>query len=324
MLLLEFESFRPSFNLALEETLLNTLPPASPGLFILWQNDPAIIVGRHQDARAETAEVALRRLNIPVYRRISGGGAVYHDHGTLNYSFIRGGGGFPDFRSALEPVRSALAELGIDARIGGRNDLEADGLKIGGAASAVRGDKVLLHGCLLWDVDPERLAALLTPSPAKTNKRRAASVASRVGSLKNFRPALALEDLKIALTRRCSRGVGEISPEATEAARKLEKSRYLSSAWNWRPSKRGQIRKISAFPWGITEIAWSLRNGKITNPAISGDFFSRRDIGELELALTGRRPTELPELLARLPLGEFFDGCDPVAAAAFIAGDEEP
>lgn len=172
---------RPGFNLALEQVLLRRSPVPA---FWLWRNTPAVIVGRHQApaSEADLAEAVRRR--VPVLRRLTGGGAVYHDTGTILFSFLL---------PAAVPVRRALADFGALLRTPGlvmeRNDILApDGRKIAGTAQLISASRRLLHGCLLWDTDLEVLARLLTPPPAKLHRHGIPSVRARVA---NLRPLLA-------------------------------------------------------------------------------------------------------------------------------------
>ena len=160
---LTFSTLDPAFNLALEEVLFQSLPAGHPGWFLLWQNGPSVIVGRHQCTADEVNADFIRRENLPVVRRITGGGAVYHDTGNLNFSFIEHANGREkvDFRRYLEPVCAALADLGVQAVLSGRNDIEANGRKISGSGQMLRRGKVLHHGTLLIDVNFERLSSVL-------------------------------------------------------------------------------------------------------------------------------------------------------------------
>lgn len=136
---LSLTSTDPAFNLALEECLLQWLPADHPGLFLLWQNAPSVIVGRHQVTLDEIDSDFVRRRGLPVVRRMTGGGAVYHDLGNLNFSFMENAHGRKtvDFARYLRPVCEALAELGVRASLSGRNDLEAGGRKISGSAQSL-------------------------------------------------------------------------------------------------------------------------------------------------------------------------------------------
>lgn len=317
MLLVDLDGRAPSFNLALEDALLSK-PCSATGWFLLWQNDPAIIIGRHQVAEEEAnLELALR-LDIPYFRRLSGGGAVYHDQGNLNYSFIERVRAFPGFRRWLEPVRRALRRVGVAAEISGRNDLEVNGLKIGGAALARRGDAILCHGSLLFDVDLDRLAALLSAREAKLKKHGVASVSARVGNIKSVCPGLALSDLKTSLARECSEAVGVLPKDAVAEAKILERSKYLTEAWNREKRVERRNKKRASFGWGDVEWSWNWRNGKIADSRISGDFFAEGEISELEKSLNGLSREDLATFAASPVPRRIFYGAVPDEAAAFF------
>ena len=149
------DTTEPAYNLALEETLFDELTTGEEGLFLLWRNAPSIIVGRHQCTGEEINADFVKRRGIPVVRRNTGGGAVYHDLGNLNFSFIEhaDGEGKVDFGRYLTPICAALRELGVEAHISGRNDLEVKGRKISGSAQRLQHGKVLHHGTLLVDLN---------------------------------------------------------------------------------------------------------------------------------------------------------------------------
>ena len=185
---LTFSSLDPAFNLALEERLFDSLPPEHPGLFMLWQNGPSIIVGRHQCTAEEVNADCVRRENLPVVRRITGGGAVYHDLGNLNYSFITEAGNTAELsmQALARPVCSALRSLGLRAELSGRNDICIDGRKVSGTAQRLSGGRVLHHGTLLFDTDADALASALRPRADKFESKAAKSVRSRTGNIRDF------------------------------------------------------------------------------------------------------------------------------------------
>lgn len=169
---------RPGFNLALERVLLRRAPEPA---FWLWRNAPSVIVGRHQDAAAEVDLAEAARRGVPVHRRASGGGAVYHDRGVVEFSFVL---------PAAEPVSRALerivALLRAPAASTDRNDVLCGGRKIAGTAQYLCGSRRLFHGCLLYDADLAALARLLTPPETKLRRHGVASVRARVANLRNL------------------------------------------------------------------------------------------------------------------------------------------
>ena len=182
-------SLDPAFNLALEEYFLGRIEPGHPGYAILWQNSPAIVVGRFQNTRQEVNADFVRERGISVVRRMTGGGAVYHDAGTLNYTFIHHlekEGTLPAFSEAGKPIAEALQKLGLPVAFSGRNDLMLDGLKVAGVAHCRRGMRYLHHGCILVDSDLDVLSQALNVDPAKYKSKGVASVRSRVGNLAGY------------------------------------------------------------------------------------------------------------------------------------------
>ena len=178
------ESTDPAYNLALEEYLL--LHFTEGRIVMLWQNDNAIIIGRHQNLSEEIDKDYTREQGIKVVRRTTGGGAVYHDLGNLNYSFIADyepGGSMQEFADAAV---EALRSLGVRAKFGGKNDILIDGKKISGTAQRICGNRMLFHGCLLFDSDLSRLDRSLRARPEKYSSRAVKSARSRVGNLKDY------------------------------------------------------------------------------------------------------------------------------------------
>ena len=169
---------RPAFNLALEQVILARAPGPA---FLLWRNGPAVIVGRNQNPAAEVDWTEARRLDVPVFRRRSGGGAVYHDLGTVNFSFILPAG-FP----VAEALGRMVGILGLPAAVTERNDVLADGRKVAGTAQYLSGARRLFHGCLLYDTDLARLARVLRPHPGKLRRHGVASVRARVANLRDL------------------------------------------------------------------------------------------------------------------------------------------
>ena len=215
MRFLSLSSTDPAFNLALEECLLQWLPADHPGLFLLWQNAPSVIVGRHQVTLDEIDSDFVRRRGLPVVRRMTGGGAVYHDLGNLNFSFMENAHGRKtvDFARYLRPVCAALAELGVQASLTGRNDLEAGGRKISGSAQSLRHGRILHHGTLLVSLDFGELVQALHVDPDKIRSKGIASVRSRVANISEFwAPGSSMESLRAALLRHCADGEGELEP----------------------------------------------------------------------------------------------------------------
>lgn len=310
------DTTEPAYNLALEETLFDGLSTGDEGLFLLWRNAPSIIVGRHQCTGEEINADFVKRRGIPVVRRNTGGGAVYHDLGNLNFSFIEhaDGEGKVDFGRYLTPICAALRELGVEAHISGRNDLEVEGRKISGSAQRLQHGKVLHHGTLLVDLNFSDLVEALQVEPEKYLSKGVASVRARVANISEFCTSSALMDeLRAALVRTCAdRQIG-LPPDAHRRAEALAETKYRTWEWNYGASPAFAFRRKERFPWGSVDLRLNVRKGVIVAARIHGDFFSAADVDELERRLIGLRhePSCLAEALRDAPWTSWFSGCDP-------------
>ena len=282
----------PAFNLALEETL--AADGDVPEFFMLWRNRPTVVVGRNQLTAAEIDGGFLRARGINLVRRITGGGAVYHDLGNINYTIAAAGGaGEADsFAHHAAPVVDVLREWGVDAEFSGRNDILVGGRKVSGSArSSIRG-RTLFHGTLLFDVDMTALAGALRPDPLKTASKGIASVRARVANLKEFLPGLTAEDFMAELARRLCRRLGvpgesPIPVSAVAAARRLAAEKYRSDAWTYGNSFDYDYEKRARFPAGIVSLRCRIVANRIAAVGITGDFFGSRPVAELEAQLVG-------------------------------------
>lgn len=181
-------------NIAMDSWLLYHLKPTEP-VFALWQNKRAVIVGRNQNTFAEVNQDYIDSHDVQVVRRVSGGGAVYHDEGNICFTFFVPveNSGSVNFKKFVQPMYEALHAVGIKAEITGRNDLEVEGKKISGNAQRYAGGYLMHHGTLLWDTDVEAMIRSLNVSDEKFVSKAAKSVRARVGNIKDFAP----EDLTL-------------------------------------------------------------------------------------------------------------------------------
>lgn len=323
------DSHDPALNLALEETLLDSLPPGAPGLFVLWRNGPSIIVGRHQNTAQEVNNDLVRRYNLPVVRRMSGGGAVYHDTGNLNFSFIVPHTGAADFATFVRPVAEVLQGLGIEAAFSGRNDILVDGRKVSGSAQVRRGGALLHHGTLLVSLDHDMLGAVLTGAPDKYQSKGIASVRSRVANISEFlphkTPQQVMDALMEALMARFATARAEVTPAQDEAARALAAAKYSTWDWNYGQAPPFTHTRRERFAFGAVECRVEARRGHIAACKIYGDFFAERDIAGLEARLCGL-PYTHSALRAALDaiddaeLAAYFTGCDAATVRDFLCG----
>lgn len=278
-----------ALNLALEETLLDLLHPGEEGWFLLWQNSPCVVIGKHQQAEAEVDKNWLQAKDVPLYRRNTGGGAVYHDPGNLNFSFME----YVDeplrvsFADYSAQICLALKSLGVEATPGGRNDIEVKGKKISGSAQLRRDGKVLHHGTLLYDLDLERLAALLTPESAKLSRHAVASVSARVANLHELFPGLALGELESALLAQCAPVAGQLQPEVLARAETLAREKYRCVRWNWGQPSPSAHQWIHAFEQGRLVVNLETKGNRILDCRFEGDFFALQDVETLRERLRG-------------------------------------
>lgn len=317
-------SLDPTYNLAVEEQLFATLPPEHPGIFMLWQNAPSVIVGRYQCTAEEVNAVVVAREHIPVVRRITGGGAVYHDLGNLNFSFLANSHGTArvNFQQYLKPIVVALAELGVQAAISGRNDLEVDGKKISGSGQLVCGSRILHHGTLLINVDRARLDEVLTVAPEKIHSRGIQSVRMRVGGIADYwHPGSTLDMLIEALRRHCTDDdAAGLTPVELAGAEQLAAGKYRQWHWNYGASPPYTREQKRRFPWGTVCLRLDVQQGVIRSCRIFGDFFSMRDIAELEALFAGCRHERqsLRQRLQTVSWEEYFVGSEAASMLHFF------
>lgn len=287
---LETGSTDPAYNLAFEEYILNH--HTTGDYLILWQNENAVIVGRNQNAEAEINRPFVEQHGIRVVRRNTGGGTVYHDLGNLNYSFITDAGSTENRNAArfTEPVVQALRCLGLDANASGRNDILVSGKKVSGTAQQLRCGRVLHHGTLLFDSDPEKVSGALNPDPTKFQSKSVQSVRSRIG---NIRAALP-KDMDMAafwayLKNSLSGDLipDRLSAEELAAVQVLKNEKYDTYRWNFGKSPKYDTCLRHRHGGGLLEIHLSVAQGIIASIAILGDFLSLTELSPLEQALTG-------------------------------------
>ncbi len=310
---METGSTDPAYNLAFEEYVL--LNRKEGDFLLLWQNDNAVIIGRNQNTEEEINRAFVKAHGVKVVRRITGGGAVYHDLGNLNYSFITDCGECD--QTALSaftgPVVAALRGLGLNAEASGRNDITVDGRKVSGTAQRVQGGRILFHGTLLFDSDPDMVVGALRADPVKFMSKSTKSVRSRIGNIRDFlEEKMSLDEFWEYLKESILKGdFEEIFPKNDElqAILELKKSKYDSWDWNYGRFLRSGRTVKNAFPGGILQTGLKIdRDGMISAVSFRGDFMSRRDVGDIEAALIGCRCEReaMRQVLESFPLEEYF------------------
>ena len=326
MIYLESPSRDPYFNLALEEYVFERMDK-SKSYFLLWQNDNTIVVGKYQNTAEEIDQAYVDAHHIRVARRLSGGGAVYHDRGNLNFTFIVDRADAPglNFKIFVRPVVEALARFGVHAAFTGRNDLTIDGMKFSGNAQYARRGRLLHHGCIMLDSNLTSVADALRVKEAKFASKAVKSVRSRVTTINAHAPApISMEDFKGAL-KECAMASGELEPctlteEDLAAIRKLRDEKYATWAWNYGFSPAYDMRREMKFPAGLVTAHLSAEGGKIKAVRFYGDFFGG-ELGELEGAMAGL-PLDghLTEALEALRVGDYMSGITAEELSRLLRG----
>ena len=326
---LETGSVDPCYNLALEQYVLEHRREGD--WLMLWQNRNTVVVGLNQNTAEEINASFVEEHQITVVRRMTGGGAVYHDLGNLNYSFIEDLGNAEDLTISrfTEPVCRALAALGVEAHTSGRNDILVDGKKVSGVAQRIVGNRILHHGTLLFDSDPAMIAGALRADPAKFTSKSAKSVRSRVGNLRDFLPdGIDLPQFWKLLLRELTRDglIREaLTPDELQEVRTMADEKYRSWDWTYGRSPDSQYHSRQRFPGGTLEVYMNLHAGRIEEVTFFGDFMATAPLDGLTDALRGvRRDAEsLAEVLDRFDLPSLFGGIRK-EEILFLLLDEDP
>ena len=274
----------PFFNLSAEEYLLRE---KSEDFFLLWRNEPCVVIGKNQVAADEINPDYVSTRSLPVVRRMTGGGAVYHDRGNLNFSFIINGEA--DRVELCRPVIDVLRSIGVVAEISGRNDILVGGRKISGTAMCSHGGRSLFHGTLLISADLEAMSEALKPDETKLMGHGVKSVRSRVANLSEYteevRPDIIGAMLAGYMTERGGE-IYELGESDIEAIEKLRDSKYSTDEWNC-GAEQLQKSERSRLSCGTVYIKKKNICGRIEDIRIFGDFMNSGDISKLEARLCG-------------------------------------
>lgn len=322
------DSVDPYYNLALEEYLL--LNYTQGEIIMLWQNKNTIVVGRNQNAMEEINQQYVREQGIHVVRRTTGGGAVYHDLGNLNYSLILDN--LPDDKETLAqmsrvsaPIVEALKDLGVPAVFSGRNDILAEGKKISGTAQRVHKDRLLQHGCLLFDSDLSTVARSLNVRAEKFQSKAVKSVRSRVGNIKDYLPAgIGIEQLKQSLTKRLTGdGMYEqlvIPEEERREVMKLAEDKYRQWEWTYGHPLKCTIHNYKKYDGGTVEVYQNVENGIIKDCVMYGDFMAVKPASDVAERLKGCKYLyeSVLNVLKHFKIKEYFGTIEAAEVAACI------
>lgn len=284
----------PAFNLAMEEQCLLNLPMDRDYL-LLYVNGPIIVVGKHQNAVQEINTDIVEDQGIPVHRRISGGGTVYHDEGNLNFSIIRRYETryFNNYSLSTGLVAEALRRMGVPAGLNGRGDILVDGRKVSGNAQAVRRDRMVSHGTLLFRSRLDLIGPALHPKPGTFTSHGRPSVRSAVANIGDHLPAaMTMAEFRAALLAELFRGTTmQTTPalDLAEQAEALATDKYRTWEWNYGRSPDFSLKREKRI--GNCEVGLQLRveKGRVAAIGISGDLPDKDRLRHVEQVLHGVR-----------------------------------
>ncbi len=314
MLCIYNNSIEPYFNMATEDYLFNKF---DEDIFMLWRNDNAIIVGKHQNTLSEINVEYVKEKNIKVVRRLSGGGAVFHDLGNLNFTFIMNSKeGFPvDFRKYTEPILEVLQKLDIPAKFEGRNDLTIDGKKFSGNAMHVVRQRVLQHGTLLFASEMKDLSAALNVNPLKYQDKTVKSVRSRVTNISEYlKTNLSLNEFTNMIMEHIKNKYSdselyELNEYDKTEIQKLAEQKYSTWEWNFGYQAKYNFNKlVKTESGGSIEINLNVNDGYISECKIYGDYFNTLDTEEFEKMLISKKHEEsaINEVLSKINIDDYF------------------
>ena len=307
-------STNPYYNMAFDEYCLESLPIDEP-VFFLWQNRPAVIVGYNQEVNTEVNLDYLKEKGIDLVRRVTGGGAVYHDLENLNYTIVGRSEDlerdYPEYASLLA---KALQTLGVPATLSGRNDILVEGRKVSGFAKRVCKNRLMVHGTLMYNVDVDVLTNVLNPSTTKLQSKGIASVRSRVANLCEYLPEIPdIQTFSQRLEEILSNNYTDTEYQLTETdlanIQRLTDKKFATWEWNYGRSPKATLVHSARLACGTVEIHLTLAENRIASCRFGGDFLGNLPASDVEKALTGI-PYEINEIrkcLSKIEISRYFD-----------------
>lgn len=303
----------PYFNLAVEEYFLRH---KNDEYFILWRDEPCVVVGKNQNTLSEIDMDYIETNNVKVVRRQTGGGAVFHDLGNLNYTFIVNDDGksFNDFERFCKPIIGVLKTLGVKAEFSGRNDLLIDGKKFSGTAQCKYKNRVMHHGTLLFSSDIVNLSGALKPKKIKFQDKAVKSVVSRITNISehlNSKIDVLTFKNKIfdyILNNEKNARIIPLTPEEVDDIEIIRKNKYETWSWNFGNSPKYDFYNEGKFAGGTIEVNVKVEKGVIVDVKIFGDFFGVKDVKEVEVLLKGiaHDKNKIEEKIKQVNISDYF------------------
>lgn len=326
MIFVPNENNDPRVNLAIEIYLLQEMKVDEP-ILLFYINEPSIIIGRNQNTIEEINKEYVDAHGIHVVRRFSGGGAVYHDFGNLNFSFIMpdDGNSFRDFEKLTKPIIQALHEMGVEgAQLKGRNDLVIDDMKFSGNAMYATNGRMFAHGTIMFDSDINEVVNALKVKKDKIESKGIKSIRSRVTNIKPFLPkgkqTMTTKEFRQEILLKIF-GVDsvdqiktyELTDQDWVKINELSDKYYRNWDWNYGKSPEFDIERRHRFPIGSIEVRLNVQEGKITAAKIYGDFFGLGDIKDVEDVLVGTKyeKTDLKAVIDTIDVKKYFGNIEP-------------
>ena len=313
-------NYDASVNIALETYLVENRLVDEP-ILLFYINKPSIIIGRNQNTFEEINQAYVDEHDIEVVRRMSGGGAVYHDLGNFSFCFIKDDdGSFRDFASFTKPVIEALHKMGAtSAELQGRNDLLIDGRKFSGNAMYAKNGRMTAHGTIMFKSDLEEVTRALKPNKAKIESKGIKSVRSRVTNIEpyvdeqyknlsteEFRDLILLEIFGVE--KREDVKEYHLTEEDWQKVYAIREERFGNWDWNYGKSPAFDIKESHKFPFGLVDFRFNVKGGKIVEARIFGDFFGLGDIQDVEQQLIGVKydRASMSEVLKNIDVNKYF------------------
>lgn len=308
----------PRINLAIEEYALKTMDIEKDSFLLFYINEPSIIIGKNQNTVEEIDTAYVEANGIHVVRRLSGGGAVYHDLGNLNFSFITkdDGESFRNFKKFTEPVVQALAAMGVKAELLGRNDILVEGRKISGNAQFSTNGRMFSHGTLMFDTEIERVVSALKVRKDKIESKGIKSIRSRVANISEFlQEPMTIEQFRMEILKSIFGGkekiqYRELTDDDWKKIHELSEKRYANWDWNYGKSPKFNMQHSHRFPVGGIDVRLHVNKGVIESVNIYGDFFGVGEVAHIEEQLTGvpYNKQSIDEALGAIDISTYLGG----------------